>query len=200
MLIDAKPGKVFELPKAGLKLGVLADVVYVKQKMTPFGLKDIARFVWLLEAKDTEGNNFRVMREVNQSMADNSSMYALLTEIRGGTPPPVPFDPDSLIGTSSVLGITRTSGADKKTGKPREYANVNSVNVIEEGQPTFAIPAGFVRDVNIPRDAKGNKIKTQTAAPQGAQAAAAQQPAASAPATPAAAASTSDAGEVEVDL
>jgi len=199
MLIDAKPGKVFELPTKGLKLGVLADVVYVKQKMTPFGLKDIARFVWLLEAKDSEGQHFRVMREVNQSMADNSSMYALLTEIRGGVVPPVPFDPDALIGTSSVLGITRTSGVDKKTGKPREYANVNSVNVIEEGQPTFAIPAGFVRDVNIPRDAKGNKIKQQQpAAGSGAQQA--QQPAASAPASPAPAASTSDAPAFDVEL
>ena len=122
MLIDVKPGKVFELPTKGLKLGVLADIVYIKGKMTGYGLKDIARFIWLLEAKDSEGAHFRVMREVNQSMADNSSMYALITEIRGGTPPPVPYDPDVLIGTSSIIGITRTSGVDKRTGKPREYA------------------------------------------------------------------------------
>jgi hypothetical protein len=197
MLIDVKPGKVFELPSKGLKLGVLADIVYVKNKMTGYGLKDIARFVWLLDAKDAEGNNFRVMREVNQSMADNSSMYALITEIRGGTPPPVPYDPDVLIGTASVLGITRTSGTDKKTGKPREYANVNSVNPVDDGV-TMAIPATFVQDKNIPRDAKGNKIKQQTAAPQGA-AVAAQQPAASAPASPAATASTS-AAAIDIEL
>lgn len=193
MLIDVKPGKVFELPTKGLKLGVLADIVYIKDKMTGYGLKDIARFIWLLEAKDSEGAHFRVMREVNQSMADNSSMYALITEIRGGTPPPVPYDPDVLIGTSSIIGITRTSGVDKKTNKPREYANVNSINPLDEGAAGFAIPAGFVRDKDIPRDAKGNKIKQQSAT-----APATQQSAASATASPAAAASQDDAVEIEL--
>jgi hypothetical protein len=193
MLIDVKPGKVFELPTKGLKPGVLADIVYIKGKMTGYGLKDIARFIWLLEAKDSEGAHFRVMREVNQSMADNSSMYALITEIRGGTPPPVPYDPDVLIGTSSVIGITRTSGVDKKTNKPREYANVNSINPLDEGAAGFAIPAGFVRDKDIPRDAKGNKIKQQSAT-----APATQQSQASTAAAPAAVASQDDAVEIEL--
>lgn len=189
MLIDVKPGKVFELPTKGLKLGVLADIVYVKQKMTKFGLKDIARFVWLLEAKDAEGQHFRVMREVNQSMADNSSMYALITEIRGGEVPPVPYDPDVLIGTASILGITRTTGVDTKTKKPREYANVNSVNPVEEGQK-FAIPAGFTRDKDVPRDAQGKKIRLQQPVSQQSQA--------SAPATSAESVSQDDAVEIEL--
>jgi hypothetical protein len=105
----------------------------------------------------------------------------------------VPYDPDVLIGTSSVIGITRTSGTDKKTGKPREYANVNSINPLDEGATGFAIPAGFVRDKDIPRDAKGNKIKQQSAT-----APATQQSQASATASPAAAASQDDAVEIEL--
>lgn len=196
MLIDVKPGKVFELPSKGVKLGILADVIYKKDQMTSYGVKDIAQFIWLLDAKDSDGKNFRVMRQVNQSMADNSTMYATIQEIRGGEAPPVPFDPDTLIGTVSLLGITRTSGVDKKTKKPREYANVNSVNPVEDGV-TMALPASFVRDKDIPRDAQGKNIRTQTQGQATAQAQA-QQSQASAPATPAAPASND--GSITVDL
>ena len=51
MIIENK-GKVFEKPDNGLFLGVLADIIYIKDKPSKFGPKDVARLVWILNARD----------------------------------------------------------------------------------------------------------------------------------------------------
>ena len=174
MIVDAKPKKVFEKPKSGLYVGVLADIVYIKDKPTKFGLKNIARFIWFLNAKDSEGGFYRVMREVNQSLDEKSPLYGLARDIRNGTPPPVPFELDELIGSTNQLVITRTTGTqvDTRTGKPVEYANVANVLPAEANQK-FAIPSDYIRVKDRP--AKGAHGSTQqatsasaTAAPSGA--------------------------------
>lgn len=154
MIVDNKPTKVFEKPTAGLYDGVLADIVYIKDKPTSFGLKNVARFVWILSAKDTEGNPFRVMREVNQSLDESSHLFGLARDIRNGVPPPVPFELDELLGTQSQIVITRSTGVNKKTGKPVEYANVANVLPGKAGV-AVAVPQGFVRDKDKP--AKGSQ-------------------------------------------
>jgi hypothetical protein len=145
MLIEAKPKKVFEKPKPGLHLGVLADVIYYKNVITAFGTKDQVRFVWVLEKKDAEGNHFTIRsRPFNQSIDPKSKLYEAATYVRNGVPPPIPFDPDDLIGSVSILGVVHVQGTDA-TGQPTVYANVSSINTAEENQK-FAIPTGFVRD------------------------------------------------------
>ncbi len=157
MLIDAKSKKVFEKPDTGLFLGVLADIIYVKDKPTRFGPKDVARLVWVLNAKDTEGNYYRVMTEANQSMHENARLYAIIKDIQLGTPPAVPFDPDSLIGTVRKLVVVR----EKSEDGTKDFANIKAYTKPDAGE-TFAVPTGFVRSKD--RAAKGALTTTGTAA------------------------------------
>jgi hypothetical protein len=149
MLIQEKPRKVFELPKKGVHLGVLADIIYNLNVPTQDGkggtvLKDKITLVWVLENKDSEGNYFQVRsRRMNQSVDPMSDFYKKVVEIRG-TPPPVPFEAEELIGSVNLLGVIHNPGKDK-FGKDAVWANVSSVNPVNEGQ-TLAIPVGFVRD------------------------------------------------------
>lgn len=147
MLIDAKSKKEFEKPDSGLFLGVLADIQYVANKMTKFGPKDVARLIWILNAKDSEGNYYRVMTEVNQSMHENSRLYAAIRDIQMGTPPPVPFDPDALIGTVRQLVIAREKSADGT----KEFANIKAYIAPTAGQ-TFAVPSTFIRAKDRPKN------------------------------------------------
>jgi hypothetical protein len=182
MIIDTKPRKEFEKPDAGLFLGVLADIVYIKDKPTKYGLKNVARLVWILDAKDSEGNFYRVMKEVNQSLDPSSNLFGLATDIRNGTAPPVPFELDELIGSVNQVVVTRTAGTDKRTGKPTVYANVANVLPAKANQK-FAIPEGFVRAKDRPA--------------RGAQGAVQQNASASVSAPAAAASSQDDSEEVE---
>ena len=164
MIVDVKPQKEYEKPEAGLFDGILADIVYIKDKMTSFGPKNIARFVWILSAKDKEGNQFRVMREVNQSLDEKAHMFGLVRDIRNGTPPPVPFELDDLLGAQNQLVVTRTQGVSKKTGKPVMYANVANVLPAKPGV-TVTVPQGFVRDRDKVRGSRPAPAATAVSAP-----------------------------------
>src|SRR5271170_3033842 len=149
-LITPKPRKEYEKPKPGLHLAVLADVISVKNIPTLHGLKNKSRYVWILEKKDSEGNNFQVRsRPLNDSTDPASGMYETSTAIRNGKPIPPSFDPESLIGSVNILGIIHAPGVDKRTSEPVTWVNVSSINPAEEGQ-TLTIPAGFVRDKDKP--------------------------------------------------
>ena len=146
MLIEPKPRKEYEKPKPGLHLGVLADVIYTEDVPTQSGPKNKARYVWILEKKDAEGNHFQARsKNMNRSTDPASDMYILSTSVQNGTPIPPSFDPESLLGKVNVLGIVHAPGVDKRTGKAVVYVNISSVNPAEETQK-LAIPAGFIRD------------------------------------------------------
>ena len=168
-MLITNTGKTFEKPDSGLFLGVLADVVYVKDKPTKFGLRNVVRLVWILDKKDKEGNHYRVMSECNQSLHENSRLFALLKDIRLGAAPPVPFDPDEMIGTLRKLVVVREESEDKT----KVFANIKAYMKPEAGE-TFAIPQGFVRSKDKP--AKGTQPQqASTPATQQASAPAAQQ-------------------------
>jgi hypothetical protein len=154
MLIEPKPRKEYEKPKPGLHLAVLADVVYRDNQPTAFGLKNQAKYVWVLEKKDSEGRNFQVRSKwLNRSTDPASDMYDVSTSVQNGTPIPPHFDPDTLLGKVNMLGIIHAPGVDKKTGQPVTWVNIQSINPAEETQK-LAIPADFVRD----RDKEGSQF------------------------------------------
>jgi hypothetical protein len=128
--------------------GTIIDVVELPNVKTKYGVKTQLRVVWVLGisdgsgkyAMDSEGNPFRVMREVNATIDEKSKLYEIVKGVLG-TAPPVPFDSDILIGRSNKLFIEK--GPDPKTGKV--YANVKFITFLPAGHVPPPIPEGFVR-------------------------------------------------------
>jgi hypothetical protein len=158
MLVESSM-KVFEKPKSGLYRGVLADVVNLgpvtqtyqgKTKVSP-----MVRLVWILNAKDSEGNYFRVMRQVTASMAEKANLYGIVRDIILGTPE-VPFELETIIGRNSELVV-----ALEKSKKGKDYANVKAI-MAPLSTEVFRVPADFVRS----KDRKNTQTTSaQTAAP-----------------------------------
>ena len=159
--------KSFEKPDSGLFLGVLADIVYITGKATQYGPRDVARLIWVLEAKDKEGHHYRVMTEANQSMNEKARLYGLAKDIRNGVPPPVPFELDELLGSVNQLVISREKSADGT----KEFANIKAIIAAPAGT-TFVVPADFVRDKDKDKT-KGKQTGTTASAPATAPAVAA---------------------------
>lgn len=153
---NAKP---FEKPDSGLFLGVLADIVYIKDKPTNFGPKNKSRLIWILDAKDKDGNYYRVMTEATSSLNEKARLYSLVKDIRNGVPAPVPFELDELIGSVNQLVISR----EKSPDGTKEYANVKAI-IPKKADQNFAIPAGFKRSKDIVKTgAAVGTVASQTA-------------------------------------
>ncbi|MGH7744948.1 MAG: hypothetical protein ACREQ5_09110 [Candidatus Dormibacteria bacterium] len=162
-MIINNTGKNFEKPDAGLFVGVLADVVDLGLKDYGYGPKLQIRLVWILNAKDKEGNYYRVATQATGSLNEKARLYKIVRDILDAAPP-VPFDIDFLIGKVNQLLIVREKSADGT----KEYANVKAIIPATEGT-VFAIPQGFIRE----KDKKQGTGKTTPAlAPQAPAAAA----------------------------
>jgi hypothetical protein len=165
--------KEFEKPKSGLYTGVLADIVDLGLVQGKYGSKPKIRLVWLLNAKDSEGNYFRVMQQVTPVMSEKATLRGIVRDILGEYPP-IPYELENLIGKNARLVISTEEAADKKT-----YANIKAIIQLEPGTPAFAIPQGFVRAQDKPK----NGYQPQAQAQQSAPASPAPVAAAPAPAT-----------------
>lgn len=189
-IVDNK-GKTFEKPDNGLFIGVLADVVDLGLQNTNYGPKKKVRLVWLLDAKDKEGNNYRVMQQCTASLNEKARLYAIVKDVLDGVAPPVPYELDNMIGKVNQLFIAR----EKSPDGTKEFSNIKAI--APAGGKTFAIPAGFVRQKDKPQNQNGVTTGgTQQAATQPAPAAPAQ---ATAPA-PAAAPAAAVSGAVNEDI
>lgn len=172
MLVNST-SKVFEKPKSGLYRGVLADVVDLGPITRVYkGKTRVApevRLVWVLNAKDTEGNNFRVMRQVTASMSEKANLFGIVRDILLTTPA-IPFELETLIGKNSELVIALE---ESKKNPGTFNGNVKAI-MAPLTTLIFAVPADFVRN----KDKKDKEAtSTQSAAPaQAATAAAAPQP------------------------
>jgi len=95
-MIIADSSKPFENPPAGQYIGLLADVVdlgLVKTGYKPDGQLQ-ARLIWLLFGvnaqgqliayADKENRQFRVMRQVNQSMNPKSKLFETVSDVLNG--------------------------------------------------------------------------------------------------------------------
>jgi len=202
-MIVQDSSKNFENPETGRFNGTIIDIVDLGIKKNRFGEEKVRmRIIWVLDKNDSQGAPFRVMREVNATIADKpkkSNLYEIVEQVTGRAPS-VPFDSEVLIGRSNELTIVRE--ADAATGKV--YANIKVIMPLPAGVVPPQAPAGFVRaevkkamqaaQAGAPRVAAANTTgSTPTAQPtvQG-QAVAPAQPAVAAqpnqaaqPATPA---------------
>lgn len=131
--------KDFEKPDSGMFTGVLADVIDVGLQPTAYGPKAKVRLVWILNAKDTEGNYYRVMTQATASLNEKARLYQIVKDILGSAPP-VPYELDGLIGKVNQLVIVREKSADGT----KVFANVKAIIPAPPGT-TFAVPQGFVR-------------------------------------------------------
>lgn len=181
--------KEFEKPENGFFNGTIVDVVDLVDQKTQYGTKTKIRVVWVLGkmdgsgyALDSEGNPFRVTSTVNATMNDKGRMYDLVKSILG-TAPPVPFQSEELIGRSNLLLIAR----ETKEGKT--FANVKAIAPLTAGSVAPAIPQGFVRAKDKPKN-NFNSGSIQAPATQVPAQAAPQQQAPATLDTPAAAQTT----------
>ena len=184
-------GGDFEIPEEGQYLAVVADVVDLGPVATNFGVKERVQITWLLDAFDSEGNQFRIAEFFNKSLHEKASLRKRIKSITGVDPTGT-FDMETMLGTNSLIVIEHNEG-DKRT-----YANVVAVLKAPKGR-RLDVPADFERridkdgvgstekPVNTAASAKANQKKSRAA--QDAQPAAqqaAQQPVQQARATQAA--------------
>ena len=144
-MIITQSSKDFENPETGRFNGTIVDVIDLGPKTNRFGESKVRlRIIWVLDKNDSEGNPFRVMREVNATVADKpkkSSLYEIAEGVMG-VPPAVGFDTEVLIGRSNELTIVRETQA--VTGKV--FANIKVILPLAAGVVGPPIPQGFVRD------------------------------------------------------
>lgn len=181
-MIITQSSKDFENPETGRFNGTIVDVIDLGIKKNRFGEEKVRlRIIWVLDKNDSEGNPFRVMREVNATVADKpkkSNLYEIAESVMG-VPPAVGFDTEVLIGRSNELTIVRET--DAASGKV--YANIKVILPLAAGVVGPSIPQGFTRDTGKA------KTKNQQAVTSGAPAVAAANTPAPAPAQPVAAVS-----------
>ena len=149
-MIITQSSKDFENPETGRFNGTIIDVIDLGPRTNRFGESKVRlRIIWVLDRNDSEGNPFRVMRELNATVADKpkkSNLYEIAEAVMG-VPPAVGFDTDVLIGRSNELTIVRETQA--ATGKV--YANIKVILPLAAGVVGPPIPQGFVRDTGQAR-------------------------------------------------
>jgi hypothetical protein len=155
IVINKKDGKKFEVPEDGLYPAVLADIVDLGEVETQWGKKHRIRFIYILEATDKGGRQFRVFHQLNASLHEKSTMYKVVRRLLGKDPGKS-IDLDVLLGKQCQLDVQQSESEGSV------YANVISVLANQKGQ-NVTIPADFVREVNK------NKEPAKTVAPAAAK-------------------------------
>ena len=139
-MLISNTSKVYEKPPTGVYIGVLADAVDLGIVQGKFGPKPMVCLVWVLNAKDKEGNYYRAMAQVNASLNEKSKLYDLIKGILG-TAPPVPYESENLIGKQNQLVVALEQDAQ---GKP--FSNIKAILPFPAGTQPFPVPADFVRN------------------------------------------------------
>jgi hypothetical protein len=131
----------YEKPSEGIQAAVLADVVDLGLQDTEFGKKDRARFVYVLEERDTDGRQKRAfqsftksfnakakLRKVLEQLAKAGSTAAqdILAKVNAGAKD---VDIESVLGSQVSLLITVEDGKD---GQP--FAAITAIMKPASGQ------------------------------------------------------------------
>jgi hypothetical protein len=156
MIVEA--AKEYEKPDTGIFNGTIIDVIDLGKVQKAYGMKVMIRILWVLDKNDSEGNPYRVMREVNAVMHPESKLFKTAQGVFG-TAPPIPFNSETLMGRSNKLVIVRT----QPDAKGRVYANIVGIEPLPQGAVAPTAPLGFVRHKDRPQ-------QPQSAAPAVAQA------------------------------
>ena len=160
--------KDWERPEDGAYLGVIADVVDLGEVETGYGLKKRVRIVWLLDAFDSEGNQFRVMASYTASLHEKANLRKALKSILGADVSGQ-FDLEELLGVNNQV-IVQTVDSGEKT-----YTNVIAILQAPKGK-RLQIPADFVRKSDKDGEKKQAPKKEKPSLKQAAPKAPAQKP------------------------
>ena len=164
-VINSTGGGDWELPEDGSYLGVLADVIFLGPVATAYGVKDKVQLVWLLDAFDTEGNQFRVSSFYNANLCEKSNLRKDMKIIMG-------FDVGETYDVDQAIGINKQLVIQQSTSGEKTYANI--VAILSTKGKKIGIPEDFERKID--RDGVGSTERPVNAAP-GKKAATAKKPA-----------------------
>jgi hypothetical protein len=154
-------GQKFEQPDAGMFVGTIIDVVFLKQvpsKNPKFPeSKDRLRIIWVLDTNGADGKPFRIMEQPPFRMANgnNNTKKSRLFEIFDGVfagQIPVPYESEDLIGRSNLLFLV----------KDGEYTNIKGFLPVPAGKTPPTAPAGFVRDKDKAKTATAGVVTAST--------------------------------------
>lgn len=139
--------KEYEMPEDGQYLAVVADVIDHGIVQTEFyGAKEKISIVYILDALDSKGENFRISQFFNKSLHEKAglrkALRAILRRDITGT-----FDMDEIIGVT--VGVVTQQN---KANNGKTYANIEAIIPGPKGQK-MEIPAEFQRQVD--RDGTG---------------------------------------------
>ena len=161
MLIDSN-ARTYEKPESGLYDAVFADYVDLGNVTTTFKgqtkTQHMIRLFWLLTAKDSEGNNFQVVKRVAASMFEKSNLFKVVKGMLGQPPvlsgPKGSFELEDLIGRNNQLVVNKEVKPDGKV-----YANIEA---FLPAKTTFQIPSTFVRHKDRPTAPAGAQTTQAT--------------------------------------
>lgn len=139
MIIEPKN---YETPETGEFLGTIIDVIDVGKKMTPWGEKHKLQIAWVLNALDSQGKPFRILREMPISMNEKSNLYQTARDVFAPQIlPPGAFETEWLVGRANRLFIKKELPNDKG----RVYANIISIMPLKAGDVPPVVPGDYVR-------------------------------------------------------
>ena len=164
-VINSTGGGDWELPEDGSYLGVLADVIFLGPVATAYGVKDKVQLVWLLDAFDAEGNQFRVSSFYNANLCEKSNLRKDMKIIMG-------FDVGETYDVDQAIGANKQLVIQQSTSGEKTYANIVAILAAKGKQ--IGIPEDFERKID--RDGVGSTERPVNAAP-GKKAATAKKPA-----------------------
>ena len=160
MWVSDKGGKEYEKPAPGIYAATIIDAVdlgLVPSTNPQYpDAKYRIRIVWVLDAKDSTGRQFRVMERPPAKISSGSGKYksTRLYDICFGVfgvAPPIPFDTETLIGRSNRLFLAQEG----------EYVNIRGFMPLNPGEVAPVPPADFVRE-RPPIPAKASASTAQT--------------------------------------
>ncbi len=168
MLIDSQ-SKIYEKPDTGVYDAVFADYVDLGLVTTTFKgvskTQKMIRLFWLLTTKDTEGNNFEVVKRVAASMFQKSNLYKVVKGMTDKDPvlsgPMGSFELEDLIGYNNQLVVKKETKPDGKV-----YANIDS---FLPAKIKFQVPATYVRRKDRKDYVQPAQVATAVAAAQQTQ-------------------------------
>ena len=153
-VINSTGGGDWELPEDGSYLGVLADVIFLGPVATAYGVKDKVQLVWLLDAFDAEGNQFRVSSFYNANLCEKSNLRKDMKIIMG-------FDVGETYDVDQAIGANKQLVIQQSTSGEKTYANI--VAILSAKGKQIGIPEDFERKID--RDGVGSTERPVNAAP-----------------------------------
>jgi hypothetical protein len=137
-LIISVQRKQYELPDEGEHLAVLADVIDLGEVRTTFGMKEKVRLIFLVQQRDSEGKHIAVACSYNKTLYEKSNLCKAVKTILGR-------DPEDTFHLETLLGANVRLVLDHHAYDGRTFAGIVAILRPRKGDPTFVVPAEFVR-------------------------------------------------------